>query len=832
MIKSVKDLAFRFFKTNRFLSLSSVISIAIAVCLTIVMTIYIFNANQSYRDEIKKLYGNMDIMAGFNPEQRLPIESDLLAQMSSIPGIAESSPVLLDHLYLNELHSSVYTIGAESDDLTKSKYHFTENISADEVIINAGLAEALHAEVGQAIMLEGIPFTVKEILPDLNNSSGSTNDLLIMPRNRLKEFIHVQTGIQNEASYVLIKNEPGVNSFEVAKWLKQADQNLRIDIVEEEEGIKSNLISLRIFIIVLSVLVLIVTALLITSNLQTYLYKYKEQFAIMRSIGARADDLFKIIFIQSLIINITGGILGYISAFLASKYSRVWFERLFAVSVEDLSFNFGLAFVVLIADIAVIQIFMLIPAYRASTILPLQVLQGNEKGDFSFTKARRKLGKFIMAAGIFLLIYGKILTASYDSDALLVLLGILLFIIGVFVLFPLYLSALLTGLLPVIQRLLGRVSFVAIKNVIPQVRKNTFVILSLSITMIIAVVGSTLMTTIKGNEANYIRGNYPTDILISSRAQDSALVDYAELRSALARIDGVEGASIVSSNVAGRMWYEETNAHINYVMADLQDMIDQQLIPGYDGSLREAVYITKPFADRYQISEGDALDLGLYSNSRQADIPVSRFNVARVVDKLPGVFGEHIFIDWSNTPYITDYIYVKKIFISSSEPSEQLVAQLEALKGQFPGLRIDTYEQTMQNSKQMFYQRWSLFIIVLIVMLAGVLIGVINSLLNNFHSKRKELAILRTLSVTRGGISRVVLTQAFAYTVTGLLLGAAIGILLSYALMLIDPVGMRINYQVMGVLTGAVTASVIAVLWPYSAYLGRRSLTRELTQDG
>lgn len=829
MIRSIYGIAFRFFKTNRFVSISSVISVTIAVCIILVMTMFVSNATQSYRDEIKKLYGNMDMMVGFNLEQGRQIDLKLLNQITSIPGIEQSSPVLIDRLRVDLLQDDVYTVGAESDDLVKSKYHFTETISGNEAILNAGLAEALNITVGQSLKVEGRDFIVKEILEDIKGW-GSVTDILIIPRSTFKELKYAPTGVVNESTYILIKNQPRADSYEIARWLRQIDETLRIDIIEEEPEIKANFQSLRIYITLLSLLVVFITALLIISNFQTYLYKYKQQFAIMRSMGAMTHDLFKIIFIQCSIINLFGGTLGYTAAFIAIKYSQIWFEQLFNIPVEALIFNNSLALIVLVLSVAILELFMLIPAYRGSRILPLKMMQSNEQADFSFSNMRRIFGRIIIFAGLFFLLFGKVL-ASADSQVLLILLGLLFLILGVFILFPFYLSPLLIRLLPLIQRLFGKVSFVAVKNVIPQVRKNTFVILILSLTMMIAVVGSTLMSTIQRNEANYIRGNYPTDIVITSRFNDPSLINYTDLKSAAIKVEGVIGASTLSSYSSIRLMHDGSYVSFTYSLADLKEMIKQDLLPNYDSNSNDNVYITQKFASQYDIREGDILELGMYSDAMQKIIPTGQVTVAGIVKKLPGSLGDML-IDWSNETYLWEFTVLDRMFISVSQPVEQVIGQLEALKGQFPGIQIDYYEQTMEKSKQMFYQRWSLFIIVLVVMLVSVLMGIINTLVSNIHNKRKELAILRTLSVTRSGIIRVILTQVILYISIGLLLGAGIGVLLTYSLMLIDPVGIYINYQAMGILAVTVTGAVILVLWPYSIYIGRRSLPHEITQEG
>lgn len=830
MIKSIYGMAFRYFKENRYVSISSVISVIIAISLTITMSMLISNADRAFREEIKKLYGNMDMLVGFDLKKKQTIDSNLLKTITSTRGIEQVSSVLLDNLNVDALNTQMYTVGVENDELVKSRYHFEFNITGHEVIINEGLAEALGVSVGEPISIEMRSFIVKEVLADISGT-GTITDMLIIPRDTLESIEFEKTGIVNKANFLLIKNSPGMESIEIAKSLREIDKQFRIDIVEEQPFFAENLKSLQVFVMVLSVLVIFVTALLIISNFQTYLYKYRQQFAIMRSIGAGTKDLFKIIFIQCTIINVIGGLLGYVIAFVASKFSQIWFERLFATSVDTIKFSYGLAFIVLVANVAILELFMMIPAYRASKILPLKMLQSNDQGDFTSQKVRRRWGEIVFYTGLLILLFGVSLAKPDGTDVILTIIGLLVSISGVFVLFPFYLSPMLNRLLPMIRRIFGKVSFVAVKNVIPQVRKNTIIILILSVTMIITVFGSTLLTTIQGNQSNYIRELFPTKIVISSRVNDSSQVGYNDIRIAVEKMEGVKVASTLSTyNDASLMNYDKS-VSISYYLADLKEMMEQKILPSYSGTLDNVAYISQKFANQYKIQEGDLLDLGFYSNDQQTDIPVGQVKVVEIVDNLPG-YSNDVFMDWSNTTFVKDTTSLGKVFVSTSLPVEQVTGNLESLKGQFPGLQIDNYEQTLYESNQMFYQRWSLFIIVLIVMLGSVLVGVINSLINNIHSKRKELSVLRTLSVTRSGIARVIMTQVIMYIVIGLILGGVLGMLLSYGAILIDPSGLTVNYRVMGGVAALILASVSIVLLPYSVYLGRRSLPRELTQEG
>ncbi|MRU05954.1 ABC transporter permease, partial [Bacillus anthracis] len=124
--------------------------------------------------------------------------------------------------------------------------------------------------------------------------------------------------------------------------------------------------------------------------------------------------------------------------------------------------------------------FMLYPSYRSSKILPVKLMRENEESDFSNKKIRSIMGKFLLMSSLFLTVLGGFVANKGDTQAIVILIGAIFLVLGVYILFPTYLSSILIACLPIMKKIFGRNTFVAIKNVIPQVRKNTFVILMIS----------------------------------------------------------------------------------------------------------------------------------------------------------------------------------------------------------------------------------------------------------------------------------------------------------------------------------------------------------------
>ncbi|MBS7731601.1 hypothetical protein KIN10_05610, partial [Vibrio cholerae] len=90
-----------------------------------------------------------------------------------------------------------------------------------------------------------------------------------------------------------------------------------------------------------------------------------------------------------------------------------------------------------------------------------------------------------------------------------------------------------------IKKTLGNVSYIAIKNLVPQVRKNTFVILTVSAMMTIAVFGSVMLKTIQQNEENYLKEQYPTSIVLTSRLGYDSNIEQEDLKKKVQTISGV-----------------------------------------------------------------------------------------------------------------------------------------------------------------------------------------------------------------------------------------------------------------------------------------------------
>src|SRR5690606_8010028 len=110
---------------------------------------------------------------------------------------------------------------------------------------------------------------------------------------------------------------------------------------------------------------------------------------------------------------------------------------------------------------------------------------------------------------------------------------------------------------------------IALQNLKPQVKKNSFVILSISVVMIIAVFGSVMLSTIKQNNTDYINEQFPTSVVITSRIHQSEIDPIKLSEEVRNQVQGAQVAS-VSTFGGGELFVEDGTMSFDYTLGDLK----------------------------------------------------------------------------------------------------------------------------------------------------------------------------------------------------------------------------------------------------------------------
>lgn len=828
MITSIRGCANKLIKANKFIMISSIFSIIISVVLIVGMFMYISSAEKSMKSSIKELYGNMDISVGRSSIYDEKLDKALVNKIASISGIKEIAPVILTELPVKDKTKfNVYSVGVDDSELSKSKYKYVKNISENEVVINDVLKESLGKSQGDIIAIDGRNFKIIEVINTPKQSNNIPN-MLFININTLKDILKDN----GEATYLLIKLIDENKNFKVAENIKSINKSLRIDIAQQDEGIVGNIQSLKIFTIVLSVLIVIMCSLLIISNFQIFLYNYRKQFSIIRAIGGRSTQAFSIVFVQATFINVIGVVVGLIISYLSNDLIIKILKNKFSFKITDISYSLSMAALIGIIIFVMLEFFMLIPAIKSSKILPLKISEENEK-----TQNQGKIGKIVgkisIIISLILLVIAIIIFSFNKGNIFIGLFSAISLIIGVYSLFPYYIKNILEGIMPVFTLIGGNCAVVAIKNLISQVKRSSVIIISLSTVIIIAIFGESFLGVISRNNEEYLRNQFPLEISITDRSGLNSNLGN-EFKDDLKKIRDIKSV-ITASNMNSVYFQGKSDVeYAGFSLVDYDGLQKEGFIPKESWDLKSSVVISKQFAKNEKLKVGDKIGISKIKNDGKSleevrDIlKFDTFTVKHIInDNL--LANRMILIDYSNDKFLDEHTKFNVALVSSFN-KENTLSGLEGLKKEYPQIKYTTFQEALDESNKILFERWSLFMIFLGAILVSLVLGIINMLINNILSKRKEYAILRTLKLEKKTLVKLILIQIVTYVLIGAFLGGILGIIISN--IVTDSFkGIYIGYKLMLSIIVLLLVISFGVSIPFGISLANKKIVDELRVD-
>ncbi|GLC88884.1 ABC transporter permease [Lysinibacillus piscis] len=825
---TMRTIAFKLFRAAWLNVLTSISIITIAICLIMTMSVYSWNAHRQMTKDIQALLGKMDIMVGYNPEQHKLLSHTHINDFQTIPDVINVSSVSLAHTIVeHEAHTTFYTVGVENDALVKSRYHFTTNLGLQDVVISENVARIFKKKVGDSLhiampQLDGPSqsFIIREVLPTIKGTDSPS--MVLLANDVLKTWMP-RNDAQTAGMFALLETQSNKATL-VGMTLKQLDPTLRVDVMSDYAIFKKNLQALIIFIAVLAVFILLIASVLLLSTFQLLFYKMKEQLMVLRALGASTKQIKKLVQWQLSLINMIGVSLGTTLSLLITK--SLLPQLIQWMKVPDAKTDLPVLFVLLIAcgSFGLLQLVTQWQVRKSSKLLPLQIATDNEILSLQWTKWKTCItgGMAVVACLLFANAYhmGNGQGALMILFSTLFLCGTLLFIM------PYLFSALLKFALTPIRTIAGKEAYLACQQLMPQVRRNMPIILSIIGLMVILTFGSSLLKTVQHNELTSIDSRYETTIKIDNELADPsilpAIIDEIEALPSVTYAYTKSNASYVA------LQFRNEWLHENFETIDIQKWIQLGKLPAIQGNYKDGIIVTKRFADKYQLVIGDTMTTGTFDETLQRQITTDTVQIIGIaLDDYTHYMD--IYVDWSSTLAVATKPTIQSIMVETND-TQQTMTELTFLEQRWPALKLTDKETILVQSSEMFFQRWSLFVGVFIILIVATCLGVLQTLLHVIYTKRQDYAIQRLLGLSPNGVIKLILTQVLSFVLYGLAIGSLLGLLLTKMLSLIDDEAhVYYDFLTLGLTSIVfVVATLVVFLWQ-GYWISRKKLTQEMT---
>ncbi|WP_155590880.1 ABC transporter permease [Lysinibacillus cavernae] len=820
---TMRAIALKFFRAAWANVLTSISIITISICLVMTMSVYIWNANSQMKEDIRALYGDMDLMVGYNPDQSKLLTLQQIEEFSTLAGVTQVSSVSLAQTTVEqEENTSFYTVGVENDDLVKSRYHFEVNLGPNDAVLSENVARIFKKNVGDTIHIQSHNFVVQEILPTMKGTDSP--NVILLSNSIVKNWMN-NSQSQTAGMFALIKTD-GDYAKAVGTELKQLDETLRVDIMSDYDLFKRNLQSLMIFMIVLSIFILLISSVLLLSTFQLLFYKIKEQLMVLRALGASVKQVGRIVRLQLSLIISFGVVLGTTLSLLVIK---IWLPQLIGLlHLPDARTVFPIVFVILIAvsSFIVLQLITQWQVAKSSRLLPLQIATENEHLGLRWTKWKTVLVCVVSMIALLFFLQAYLAGTGSNQGALFILIGTLLLCGILLLLIPYLFTAILHMALKPIRKVLGKEAYLACQQLMPQVRKNMPIVLSIIGLMVILTFGSSLLKTLQHNDLAYIESQYETAVKINNELNDPTITP--AVIEEIEALPSVQYAYAQSNNAyialqLGDEWLPE-----NYTTIDIEKFVKLGKLPKIEGNFQDGLLVTKRFAKRHQLVLGDRVTIGSYDFATQHDRPTGDLQIIGIIDA-PLHYADLI-VDWSSYLTSQDHTIIEDIMVETTH-SEQALSDLSFLEERWPALKFTDKVTMLEQSKEMFFQRWSLFVGVFVILIVATCLGVLQTLLHTIYTKRSDYAIQRLIGLSPNGLMKLILTQVLSFVLYGLTVGTLIGLILTRMIGLIDEGSpMTYDFLTLGITSMTFLSATLLVFTLQGYWISRRKLANEMIE--
>lgn len=252
----------------------------------------------------------------------------------------------------------------------------------DTVILGSSVARSMDAGVGDTITIVDEPrvmptqVTVSGILQRTNSQDDG---LIFLPQRALQRIF----GLEDKLVVILVKVEDVTKTEEIATSLRQAsaesDAGMNIfPLSELLNTLTALLSSTRVFVLAIVAVAFVIGGVGVLTTILMAVYERTREIGMMKAMGAGRADIFRLIWLETLITSAGGGLLGIGLALLSGRavvaLLRVVLPHTpaeFALGMTGSTFAICIGVSVLLGMVAGTW-----PAWRAARISPIAAIRG------------------------------------------------------------------------------------------------------------------------------------------------------------------------------------------------------------------------------------------------------------------------------------------------------------------------------------------------------------------------------------------------------------------------------------------------------------------------
>jgi putative ABC transport system permease protein len=242
-----------------------------------------------------------------------------------------------------------------------------------EAVMGYEAAELEQREVGDEILMpeKNVKFKVVGIL----DRTGTQDDGTIFVPLKTTQKIFARP---NEITTIGIKLKKGVNSAPLEEKLYQLPDVQIVSLAQVKDTIMKLISTAQVMVLSIATIAILIAIVGVINTILTSVWERFQEIGILKTVGAMPWDIFKLVWIETVILCTTGGVLGVILALILSKLTDMVMRAIlpYAPSGGLVLIDLKLVLITLVGIVCIGLLSGIYPAWRAGRIRPLEAIRG------------------------------------------------------------------------------------------------------------------------------------------------------------------------------------------------------------------------------------------------------------------------------------------------------------------------------------------------------------------------------------------------------------------------------------------------------------------------
>lgn len=402
-IANLFKIAFKAIANNKFRSFLSMLGIIIGVAAVIIMMAIGQGSKESVRANISKMGTNLimirpgaEMMGGVrqDPSAMQTIkQEDYDALMQNRTYVTNVSPELSQsgQVIYGSKNTNATIYGVSLDyfdikqwDLSEGDMFTEEDIkkSAKVCVVGQTIVDDLFGEgadpVGKVIRFKSIPFRITGVLKEkgYNNWGMDQDNVIIAPYTTVMKRLLAQTWFSSLIASAITEEQTDEAIEEITNTLRLnhkikdgADNDFTIRSQQEMmETMSSTMDMITVILVVAAGFSLLVAGIGIMNIMLVSVTERTKEIGLRMAVGARGIDISNQFLIESVIISLTGGVLGVISGWAGSQVCKDFFNLPTSIPLWSILLSFAVC-------VFIGVVFGYFPAQKAANMDPIDAIR-------------------------------------------------------------------------------------------------------------------------------------------------------------------------------------------------------------------------------------------------------------------------------------------------------------------------------------------------------------------------------------------------------------------------------------------------------------------------